>query len=414
MPYSNRAIREPADADEPFELLDLLGVGGFAQTYQARVLDEALIDDFGTEIVALKVPLSRKKERVLSRELEMNAVLHARLRDLQSLNLVRYLGFAVFRGQIVMAMQYVAGGSLRKLIGDIGRQKPLPIGEAVRISEGVLKGLSAIHREHVFHRDIKPENILLEGTIPKISDLGISRMLETDELASTTTGTLYYMSPDILGDEGASFPSDIWSLGVTLYEMVTGRLPFGGPGVPMGTTLDQIRTATPVPARRLRPDLPEELERIIDISLRKDPRKRYASADEMLNALSKALKVTNAPVEKELESVRKRLGGMEPPADIERTLDQLVRKYPDEPRTYQYLGELYNRCQRYGDAARVFRSGLQRCPDNAVLHWDLALALKARGQKQEAVKNLEEAIRLGLDASLHRHATTLLKLLKGN
>src|SRR6185295_17677035 len=101
----------------------------------------------------------------------------------------------VFRNQIVMAMEYISGGSLRNVIGIDKKQKRLPVEDAVRIAIGVLDGLAVIHREHVFHRDIKPENILMDGKTPKIADLGISRMLGTNELASTTTGTLYYMSP---------------------------------------------------------------------------------------------------------------------------------------------------------------------------------------------------------------------------
>jgi serine/threonine protein kinase len=172
---------DPNRESEPFELLKPLGSGGFAHTYKARVLDEDLARDWGCDIVAIKVPLGRKQEHVLTKEVEMNGLLHLRLRELQAANLVSYLGFCVFRGQIVMAMQYVAGGSLRGLIGSVGAQKPLPLDQAVEITEGILAGLAAIHRERIFHRDIKPENILMDGRVPKISDLGISRMLDSNE-----------------------------------------------------------------------------------------------------------------------------------------------------------------------------------------------------------------------------------------
>ena len=117
-----------------------------------------------------------------------------------------------------------------------------------------------IHHEHVFHRDIKPENILLEGDTPKIADLGIARMLDANELASTGIGSLPYMSPEILGKEGASFPSDLWSLGVTLYEMVTGRLPFDGT---LGELADMIRRTEPLAACKVCPDVPAGLSEII-------------------------------------------------------------------------------------------------------------------------------------------------------
>jgi serine/threonine-protein kinase len=109
-----------------------------------------------------------------------------------------------------MAMEYVHHGSLRKKLGPLGSQKRLDISEAVEITEGILSGVAVIHQEHIIHRDIKPENILMDERTPKVADFGISRMLESNELASTTTGTLYYMSPEILGDAGADFRSAIY------------------------------------------------------------------------------------------------------------------------------------------------------------------------------------------------------------
>jgi len=399
--------------DEPFELLQLLGVGGFAQTFKARILEEGLCEQWSCdEIVALKIPLNKKKERTLQKELEMNAILHIRLRDLQSANLVRYLGFCSFRNQIVMAMQFVSQGSLRKLLGDIGKQKPLTVDEALQLAEGVLAGLSAIHQEHVFHRDIKPENILLEGRIPKIADLGISRMLNSDELASTTTGTLYYMSPEILSEEGASFTSDIWSLGVTLYEMLTGQLPFGGRNTPLGKVMDLIRSADYVPPSHVKPDLPPQLDTIIGRALTRSPHDRYKSAEEMRQALiAFRQKKGSSRIDKDLEAIRGLLSTVEPSPEMEPKLKELMRKNPDEPRIYQYLGEYYNRCQRYGEAIDMFNAGIARNPDYALLYWDLALALQRKGQKREARKNLEQAVTLGLDPSLQRHATMLLQVL---
>src|SRR5437660_1153930 len=102
--------RTITDDHEPFELVRLLGVGGFAQTHLACVRDADLIEEFGVDQVALKIPLNKQNERVLRRELEMNVNLHIRLKRLDATNLVRYLGFAVFRGQIVMAMEYVRQG----------------------------------------------------------------------------------------------------------------------------------------------------------------------------------------------------------------------------------------------------------------------------------------------------------------
>jgi serine/threonine protein kinase len=402
----------PTAEDEAFELLALLGIGGFAQTHKARVIDESLAAYYRTDIVALKIPLSRKKQRVLQRELELNAMLHLRLRDLQSANIVRYLGFEIFRSQLVMAMEFVPEGNLRRMIGDIGRQKRMRPDDAVAIIDGVLAGLSIIHAEHIFHRDIKPENILLEGKTPKIADLGISRMLDTNELASTAAGTIFYMSPEILSDEGASFPADIWSVGVTLYEMVTGRLPFGGADTPIGTMADLIRRANSVPACEIC-EIPQGLSDVIATALKRDPKNRFATADEMRLALARSAQQKDAKFEEELEKVRVLIFGTEHRSDAEEKLLLLRDRHPREPRVYQYIGEFYNRCQRYGEAIDSFRRGLEISPENALLHWDVALSYQRRGQNKEAAASLRKAVSLGLDPSLQRHAATLLKVLEG-
>jgi serine/threonine protein kinase len=396
---------------EPLELLGLIGSGGFAHTWKAKVLDEDLLQDWGAEIVAVKIPLGRKQEHVLTKEVERNGLLHQRLKEVQAANLVRYMGFCVFRGQIVMTMQFVPGGSLRGTLGPVGAQKPLPVDQAVEIAEGILAGLSVIHRERVFHRDIKPENILMDGRVPKISDLGISRLLDSHEQASQA-GTLFYMSPELLSVTGASFPSDIWSLGVTFYEMVTGRIPFGDLTTPLGVVVNNICAGPIRPPREYRPDLPVELERIILKALERRVEDRFRTPDDMLDTLRAWRRGSVSKVNEELEAARELMSSMEPPPGAEEKLKRLLAKYPDDPKAYQYLGEYYNRCERPGDAIAVFQDGLKRAPDNALLHWDLALSYQRKGRKADAAAALERALTLGLDASLQRHASMLLKALK--
>jgi serine/threonine-protein kinase len=403
---------ERTDPSEPFELIESLGMGGFAHTYRARVLDEDLIEDFGVDEVALKVPLSRKKEHVLRRELEMNVALHQHLKKLRSVNVVRYLGFAAFRGQLVMAMEYVRQGSLRRVLGNIGRQRPVPVANAVEIVVGILNGLTVIHSEHVIHRDIKPENILLEGQTPKIADFGIARMLNTNELASTTTGTLYYMSPEIL-QQGASFTSDVWSVGVTFYEMVTGRLPFGGLETPPGVLVDLIRVGHHSPACEINPDVPPEVSAIISRALEKDPAQRYSNPDEMISAL-KAYNREDARVEKEYKPIRESMDEMASMNEVESKLKGLVKKHPRSHKSYQYLGEFYNRCQRYPEAIAAFRKGIELNGEDALLYWDMALAYQKTGQREEAISSLSKAMALGLDASLQRHAAMFLRVLESD
>jgi len=403
-------------ADESFELLKCLGAGGFATAHKARVLRDDLVSQYGTDIVAVKIPLDEKKERALIREIELSAAIHLRLKELRARNLVRYLGFLSFDGRIVMVMEYVAGGSLRKRLGRIGRQKALPIEQAIQITMGTLAGLDVVHRAHVVHRDIKPENILMKGDTPRLTDLGISRMLASNEMASTTTGTIYYMSPEILSREGGSFVTDIWSLGVVLYEMLTGRLPFGGPDTPLGAMVDLIRASQYTPPSEVRSEISPALEKIIAHMLTKDVGDRYGSAQEVLQDLTRFTSGQDDELAEKLAT----LGAMAVDLEYDQgdkvvaQLRALAKEHPDDWRIHQQLGELYNRQRLFSRAIQAFKRGLRCNGDNAMLYWDLALAYQQMKNHDKAVACLKKAISLGLDASYRQHAETLLKVLKGH
>jgi tetratricopeptide (TPR) repeat protein len=273
--------------------------------------------------------------------------------------------------------------------------------------------LIAIHGERVLHRDIKPENILMDGQTPKIADLGIARLLSTNELASTTSGTLHYMSPEILGIEGASFTSDIWSLGVTLYEMLAGRLPFGSKGTPLKEMINLIcGTADPVPVCDLRPEIPPGLAAIVARTLQKNSRERFQSAREMREAIERFESGAEDEIEGEMRAAREMLRDLQQVGLVEDKLLGLAARYPQNARVYQHLGEFYNRYQRYEDGVRAFQQGLELDPANALLHWDLALAFQRMGRRREALASLEKALSLPLGAGLRRHAEVLLKALR--
>lgn len=402
------------DNHEPdlFELKRHLGTGGFAHTYLVRVLDEELIEDYGTDCVAIKVPLSSKKQRVLTHEVELNAALWMRLRKLKSTYLCQYLGIAIFRGQIVMVMEYCPDGSLRSMLGSIGRQKKISVGKAVKIAEGVLRGLKIIHNEYVFHRDIKPENILMAGDTPKISDLGISKMVNSNEMACTMAGTIYYMSPEMLFKEGASFPSDIWSLGVTLYEMLTGSFPFGTRDTKVGELVELIRNTEYRHASEISPDIPRWLDDVIEKALAKHPGDRFHSADEMLKALGQNYQEDVSS--KELAEIKKILKSGTIGNDVEVMICSFIEKNPQNYLGYHYLGQYYNRCQFPQKAVATIERGIQINPECASLHWDLALVLQNMGRNKEAILNLEKALSIGLEVSLRQPAAALLKVLKGS
>jgi len=398
-------------AQEPFELLNPLGRGGFAETYLVKVLDPTLIREWGEEVV-IKIPLNKRVERVLINELIMNAGLHMNLRSFDHKHVVRYLGFEEFRGVYVMVMEYVPDGSLRKLIGRIGMQRPLDISTAVEITQGILEGLMVIHGAGLIHRDIKPENILMHGHTPKIADLGLGRMLEKSELAYTKYGTEHYAPPEIIDGKGAGHNADLWSLGVTLFEMVTGQLPFSGSGMATGKVIDSIRSASAPIAHKINKDVPPALSDVINRALEKKPSDRFPSAKVMLDTLRKLKLCSDKQVERELEEAREMMASPELIKAAKAKLDELSSTYPDDARVYQGLGEYYNRCRQFHDATNMFQKCVELQPENGLFHWDLALAFQNRGMLSDAARELEAAMELGLEASLQRYANTLLRLLR--
>jgi serine/threonine protein kinase len=285
-----------------YEVLSKIGSGGMASVYKARHVA------FG-EVLALKLVGSRlsgdtdflkrfRNEAVITRRLQHpNAV---RVEDLD----------ATEDGRPFIVMQYVDGRSLRELVRSEG---PQPLARAVSVARQVCSALAAAHALGITHRDIKPDNILL-GRGPdgaehvKVLDFGIAKVREAAEGGEGYTptrtgmivGTPQYISPEqAMGKRGDEVDgrADLYSLGVVLYEMVTGRLPFQS-DTAMGMLLHHLQTA-PTPPDLARPDLaiPAALTDVLMRALQKDRDQRYASAEEMLAALDQvaALPLPEAP-----------------------------------------------------------------------------------------------------------------------
>ena len=396
---------------EVFKLVKFLGAGGFAQTHLAEVLDHKLRKEWGKEVV-IKIPHDKGKEKVLIRELIMNAGLHLNLQKARSKNVVPYLDFSTYDDLYVMVMEYIEGDTLRDYIGSIGRQQIMKTDDAMNIAEQVCEGLVEIHKFHIFHRDIKPENILItkKTHTAMIMDLGISRFLSSADLASTTTGTIYYMPKELLNKEGGSFYSDIYSLGVVMYEMLTGRLPFFGESI--GDTIDNIRKNSPAPPIEFNPDIDDRLNKIILKAINREVAGRYNTAEELL----KAIRAFRQGIDEDDEYIGKYLSEaqellrLDNVKDAEKKLKELVKEYPDSPKSYLGLGEFYNRCQRYRDAIKMFKKGISFDPGYALFYRDMALSLSALGSGKEAIDSLKKAVELGLETSLEKHAVKLLEL----
>ncbi len=276
-----------------YEILGKLGQGGMATVYRARHL---AFD----EVRAIKVVSNRladdedflrrfKKEAVVARRLQHpNAV---RVDDLDTTE----------DGRPFIVMEFVEGRNLRELVRHEGG---LGLRRSVGIARQVASALDAAHALGIVHRDIKPDNILLTGAPPqemaKVLDFGIAKIREgalgdSDQVATrtgTVVGTPQYISPEqAMGRRGKDLDgrADLYSLGVVLYEMVTGRLPFES-DTAMGIILHHLQTA-PTPPRALRPDLdiPAPLSDVLMRALEKDRDKRFASAAEMGAALDGVL-----------------------------------------------------------------------------------------------------------------------------
>jgi serine/threonine protein kinase len=399
------------EASENFRLEQHLGTGGFAQTWRAKVLCEELVDEFGLEEVALKIPLTKQKQRTLKRELELNASLWRHIRDeLASANVVRYIGFDWFQGSTVIAFEFMPDGNLRKRMGSAMRRRRIEAREAARLTAEVLRGLAIIHGERILHRDIKPENILFFGDVPKVADLGIGRMLRANELASSVAGTTPYMSPEILDHEG-ELSSDIWSIGVMFYEMLTPQLPFGDDNTHIGTLVDHIRARSYKPAIEVCADIPPQLSSIIDDIFRAEAAAR-PSAAALRERLLEHSGVGGGELDREMNSIREMMVGNCSSVEFhqaEGRLTGIIAKMPKYTKAYQYLGELYNLCQRCEEAVAVFRKGLTVAPDDVMLHWDLGHAYLQTARKVKARREFGKVAEMASDAAMRRHAEVLMK-----
>jgi eukaryotic-like serine/threonine-protein kinase len=185
------------------------------------------------------------------------------------------------RSQIYMVMEWVDGKLLRKILDE---KKVLPPERAIKIAVGICDALDYIHSHGVVHRDLKPENIMVdENDNVKLIDFGIAGQAGARRLTfaklSQVMGTPEYISPEQVKGKRGDGRSDVYALGVMLYEMLTGKAPFQGPN-PFAIMNDRLLN-NPIPPREINPDISPELQEIIYRAIERDPKNRYANAHEM-------------------------------------------------------------------------------------------------------------------------------------
>jgi serine/threonine protein kinase len=189
-------------------------------------------------------------------------------------------------GTLFIAMEYIEGSNLRELI----QEKPLDVSRAVRLGIQIAEGLAAAHYVNVIHRDVKPENIMVARPTDhvKLTDFGIARLRDAPSStrltrAGTIMGTPAYMAPEQIEGEEASQKTDIYALGIILYEMLSGTVPFTAP-TPAAVLMKHLREV-PIPLGQLRRGIPPAVERIVAQALEKKPEHRPAGMAEIANAL---------------------------------------------------------------------------------------------------------------------------------
>mgnify|MGYP003295913243 CR=1 FL=1 len=257
-----------------FRIESILGIGGMGVVYRATDMDLDVP-------VALKLLRPELAHRADAFERFRQELLLAR--QVSSPHVVRIHDLARHEGRWLISMDFVDGQSLDHRID---RGGPLDIEEALRIARQIAAGLAAAHAKGVIHRDLKPANILLDQQgNAYISDFGVARSLATSGQTRTgsVVGTPDYLAPEQARGDPADARSDLYALGLILYEMLTGQSPFAGGTV--AEVLAQRMLRTPAPVTRQRADVPAWVARLVDRLLRSQPAHRFQSAEEVVAAI---------------------------------------------------------------------------------------------------------------------------------
>jgi eukaryotic-like serine/threonine-protein kinase len=266
-----------------YKILKKLGEGGMGVVYLAE--DTSL-----RRTVALKFPPHHAITGDADRARFVREAQAAASLDHPNICAVHEINEA--HGDPFIVMAYVDG----RLLDEVIAQGPIAVAEALDLGIQLGRGLAAAHARGVIHRDIKPANVMITADgQAKIMDFGLARISGHTTRSDLISGTIYYMSPEQTHGTGVDQRTDIWALGATLYQMLAGRVPFGG-DYPQAVVY-AILNEPAQPIRSVNPGVPEEIDRIITKALAKDVANRYQSADEMVDDLVavKAALATGSP-----------------------------------------------------------------------------------------------------------------------
>jgi serine/threonine protein kinase len=261
-----------------YKILEKLGEGGMGVVYKAE--DTKLKRTVALKFLSPQAVGSEEDKARFIREAQAAAALNHS-------NICTVYEIDEYKDRQFIAMECVEGESLKAKI----KSGPLRLDEAVSIAVEIAEGLQEAHSRGIIHRDIKPANIMLTAAgRAKVMDFGLAKSSDKTQLTQlgTTVGTVAYMSPEQGRGDPVDFRTDIWSLGIVLYEMITGELPFKADYDQ--ATIYLILNEVPSSVTSLRSDVPEMLERIIEKALEKDTSNRYASAEDLKKDLESLTK----------------------------------------------------------------------------------------------------------------------------
>ncbi|MHB0922950.1 MAG: protein kinase domain-containing protein [Bellilinea sp.] len=267
-----------------YQLIQAIGNGGMAVVYHARDL-------------MLERPVAIK---ILRQDYSKNEAFRERFRlearsaaNLSHPNIVTVHDFGFDSDRLYLVMEYVPGTDLKTILKDRVR---LPVAETVNIIVQASSGIGYAHRAGLIHCDVKPHNMLVTPDHRvKVTDFGIARAMasiQPDEKHDVVWGSPLYFSPEQAAGGAPSPASDVYSLGVVLYELLTGRLPFNSSDP--SELAKMHREAVPIPPRKLNPEIPVALEQIIMKVLAKEPSSRYRTADQLGRVLSSFLQTLDS------------------------------------------------------------------------------------------------------------------------
>jgi len=255
--------------DERYEIIDIVGTGGMSTVYRAK--DHRL-----KRFVAVKV-----LKREYSNDVNFVTKFRAEAQSTAGLthpNIVSVYDVCEDNGRYFIVMELVEGITLKEYINLNGR---LSMDQAIDFSLQIASGLEAAHEHHVIHRDIKPQNIIVSKTGNlKVTDFGIAKAATSNTMSTAGMGSVHYISPEQARGGYSDERSDIYSLGITMYEMVTGRVPFEGESN-VAIALMHIQNEI-TPPRELYPDIYSSLEKVILKATQKKPERRYLTAAALI------------------------------------------------------------------------------------------------------------------------------------